>query len=123
MKNIEGEYIMSVEEFKGTASVTGGLKKDNGKPGMDLLPYDALVEIAKVLDFGKQKYDAHNWKKGIEYSRVVAAAYRHLGEYTEGRRVDSETGLSHVAHAACNLLFLLWYEKHRPEMDDLYTEK
>lgn len=100
--------------------MSGGVKKDEGKAGMDLLPYDSLVEIAKVLDYGKQKYAAHNWRKGINYSRVIAAAQRHLGEFTEGRRVDSETDLSHAAHAAANLLFLIWYEKHRPEFDDLY---
>lgn len=100
--------------------MSGGVKDDSKKAGMDLLPYDALVEVAKVLDYGKQKYDAHNWKKGLAYSRVLAAAQRHMGEYSEGRRTDNETDLSHIAHAAANLLFLLWYEKHRPEMDDLY---
>jgi hypothetical protein len=97
-----------------------GIKFDQGKPDMSLLPHDSLIEIAKVMDFGKQKYSAHNWKNEIEWSRVLAAAYRHMGEFNEGRRVDSETGLSHLAHAATNLLFLLWYEKNRGAKDDLY---
>lgn len=99
-----------------------GVKHDSGKPGMDLLPYDALVEVAKVLDFGAQKYSPGNWAKGIEISRLIAAAERHIGEYKEGRDTDPESQLNHVAHAACNLLFILWMQKHLPQMDNRWIK-
>lgn len=100
-----------------------GIKHDQGKPGMDLLPYDALVEIAKVLDYGAAKYSRGNWSKGIQYSRLIAACERHLGEFKEGRDVDPETTLNHVAHAACNLVFLLWMQKHHPELDNRWIKE
>lgn len=98
-------------------SNSGGNKFDGGKPGMDLVPYDAVVEIAKVLDFGAQKYSPGNWAKGIQTSRLIAALERHIGEFKEGRDIDSESNLSHLAHAGCNILFLIWMMKHRPELD------
>lgn len=86
-----------------------GKKKDEGKIGVQLLPPAPLEEIAKVLDFGAKKYDAWNWSKGIRYSRVYGAALRHLWAWYRGKDVDSETGLSHLAHAGCCVLFLLQY--------------
>ena len=56
----------------------GGLKYDNEKPRMDLLDFDALEGLSKVLTFGANKYAAHNWRKGISYSRLTAAMLRHL---------------------------------------------
>lgn len=100
-----------------------GIKHDKGKARMDLLPYDALIEIARVLGFGAQKYTAGNWAKGINYSRLIAAAERHLGEYKEGRDNDEESGIDHIAHAACNLVFLLWMQKHHPELDDRWIKE
>lgn len=101
----------------------GGTKKDSGKPGMDLLPYDGLVEVAKVLDFGAKKYSPGNWAKGIDLSRLIAAAERHIGELKEGRDLDPESGLGHAAHAACSLLFIIWMLKHRPERDNRWIKE
>lgn len=86
-------------------------KFDEGKTPWELLPMDALEEVAKVLQFGATKYDAYNWTKGMDHSRLVGAACRHLlREWWCGRKTDEETGLSHLAHAACCILFLLAYE-------------
>lgn len=102
--------------------VTGGTKFDSGKPRMELLSTIALVEIAKVLTFGAdvKKYGAHNWRKGLEWSRVLGAAMRHLTAFTSGEDKDPESGLSHLAHAACCLMFLLEYEKHHKALDDRF---
>lgn len=100
-----------------------GMKYDTGKPRMDLLPYDGLVEVAKVLAFGASKYTAGNWSKGIKISRLLAATSRHLGEFSEGRDTDSESSIGHLAHAACNLLFAIWMLKHRPELDDRWIHE
>lgn len=95
-----------------------GAKLDTGKVGVHLLPPDPLIQIAKVLDFGAKKYAAYNWTKGIKYSRVYGAALRHLWAWWKGEPCDSETGLSHLAHAGCCVLFLLQYEATRKEFDD-----
>ena len=96
-------------------------KHDKGKPRMDLLPHRALMQIADVLTFGVEKYDAHNWRKGLPWSRLVAAAYRHLGAFNEGETFDRESSLHHLAHACCCLMFLLEYRFSHPELDDRYV--
>lgn len=104
-------------------SEQGGLKHDSGKAPLDLLPYDSLEEIAKVLDFGAKKYTRGNWSNGIKESRLIAAALRHIHQYNSGMDLDEESGVSHAAHAACNLLFLLWMHKNRPDMDDRWVKE
>lgn len=95
------------------------LKFDENKPPLDLIPTKALEEIAKVLDFGAQKYGRFNWAKGgFKYSRLVAAAMRHLNAYNGGESKDKETNLSHIAHACCCLLFLLEQEQRGFGQDD-----
>jgi len=87
----------------------GGVKFDDGKTRWDLLPWDALEEIAKVMTFGAKKYGDRNWEKGIAYGRLIRAAVGHITSWAMRRDVDSETGLSHLAHAGCCVLFLLAY--------------
>lgn len=86
---------------------SAAIKFDSDKPTMSLLPTLPLLEIAKVLDFGKQKYAAHNWRKGIAQSRLISAAMRHIVAYNDGEDLDAESNLSHLAHAACTILFCL----------------
>ncbi len=95
-----------------------GSKFDSGKPPMSLIPRRALVEEARVLDFGRQKYAAWNWSKGMDWSRLIDAGLRHLTAYADGEDVDPESGLSHLAHARACLGFLLDYEAEHPELDD-----
>jgi len=101
----------------------GGLHYDTDKPRMDLIPYDALQEVAKVLGYGAKKYTPGNWTKGIKLSRLIGSAERHLGEFKEGRDIDPESSVNHIAHAACNMLFILWMQTHRPDMDDRYIKE
>lgn len=86
-----------------------GVKLDKDKPLLSLLPWKAVSEIAKVLSYGAQKYSANNWRKGFTYSRVSSALYRHMVAWEDGEDNDPETGLSHLAHAGCNVLFLLHF--------------
>jgi hypothetical protein len=87
---------------------------------MDLLPTASLKAIAEVLTFGAKKYDAHNWRGGIEYSRLIGAAMRHLTAYNDGEDADPESGLSHLAHLGCCVLFLLEQEAKGTGQDDRY---
>lgn len=87
-----------------------GLKYDDGKDMWDLLPVDSLREIVKVLTHGSRKYSPRNWELGLEYNRPYGAALRHLTSFWEGEDLDDETGLEHLAHAACCILFLLSFQ-------------
>lgn len=87
-----------------------GIKFDQDKIPLELLPFDGLIEVAKVLQFGAKKYAPRNWELGMNWSRVFGACLRHLWARFLGEKVDSETGLSHLAHAATCILFLLTWE-------------
>ena len=90
---------------------------------MDLLPYESLEEIAKVLAAGEQKYGTANWTGGIRMRRLLSAALRHIGQFNSGQDLDEETQTIHLANAACNLLFAIWMYKHRPDMDDRWAKE
>ena len=100
-----------------------GTKYDKGKAPLDLIPYEALEEIAQVLSFGKNKYGRAQWINGIEYSRLISAALRHLNQFNSGEDIDDESKLNHIAHSATNLCFLLWMITNKPELDDRWNKK
>lgn len=95
-----------------------GVKFDDGKDPWDLVPYDAVRAIVKVLAFGAQKYAPRNWEKGMNWSRPYAALQRHLTAWWEGEKADPETGFSHLWHAGCCLFFLIAYELRGVGKDD-----
>jgi hypothetical protein len=115
--------ILPVEDIDGwrfqqDVNKAAGLKYDDKKPRMDLLDADFLEGVASVLTFGANKYAAHNWRGGINYSRLLAASYRHLGAINRGEDVDPESGLEHVYHLSCCLMFLSWMMSNRKDLDD-----
>lgn len=95
-----------------------GTKFDEGKVDLSLLPITPLEYIARVLEFGAKKYGATNWRKGMSWRRLAAACLRHIFAYLRGEDLDPESGLPHLAHAACCLIFLLWYGENRKNFDD-----
>ncbi len=88
-------------------------KFDANKPMWDLLPLKEVEKIVYVLTYGADKYKPDGWK-GVPQAkeRYLAAALRHLCAYQSGEPCDAESGLSHLAHAACCLVFLLYFESH-----------
>lgn len=99
---------------------THAVKFDQDKLPLHLLSTEALNQTAAVLKFGADKYAAHNWRKGFAWSRPLAAAMRHLTAFNDGEDKDPESGLSHLAHAACCIMFLLEFEKTHQHLDDRY---
>ena len=92
---------------------------DVGKARLDLLDADAMYALGNVLLFGEQKYGATNWRKGMAWSKLVGSALRHIFARMRGERLDAESGLPHLAHAMCCLMFLLSYETHGNGTNDL----
>lgn len=95
-----------------------GKKFDDDKLPWHLLPADAVEEIVKVLQFGATKYGERNWEAGMGWNRPFAALMRHMWSWWRREEVDPETGLSHLAHAGCCLLFLLAYVKRAVGKDN-----
>jgi hypothetical protein len=85
-----------------------GIKFDSEKLDWSLLPLQPVEDIIKVLMHGAKKYKVDNWKIVDDYDRrYFNAAMRHLSAWKQNELNDPETGISHLAHAACNILFLL----------------
>lgn len=99
-----------------------GVKFDAGKPPLSLISTDAMVAEAEVLDFGRKKYAKDNWRKGMEWSRLVDAALRHIYAWNEGEDKDPETGLSHIAHARCCLGFIIESQRRGLGKDDRFHQ-
>lgn len=95
------------------------VKADKGKLELSLVNPGLVKAVAEVRMYGTEKYgDSENWRK-VEPKRYVDALYRHLLAYIEGNEVDEESGLSHLAHMACNLSFLLdkeYLKEHESEV-------
>jgi len=91
------------------------IRYDQGKTDWSLMPFEAVEEINRVLEFGAKKYAAHNWKTGdgFKYTRVLNSLLRHIFAWSRGEDRDPESGLSHLAHAGCNVIFLLYYSKYK----------
>lgn len=102
-------FVRLLEEEALVAS-DEGVKYDQDKLKWHLLPGDALNEVVKVFQFGADKYGERNWEKGMGWSRLFSAIMRHMWAWWRRNPHDEETGLSHLAHAACCVLFLLAYE-------------
>lgn len=97
--------------IKPKAEYVEGVKFDYDKPQWSLMPWKALSQVVDVLTYGAKKYAPDNWKKVPNArQRYIDAGFRHLTAYASGEKNDSETGLSHLAHAMCCLLFLLAFD-------------
>ena len=89
-----------------------GTKHDEGKASWSLLPFGPVKDIVAVLDYGAKKYSPEGWRRvDNARTRYFNAAMRHLTAWWEGERNDPESGLPHLAHAGCCLLFLAAFDK------------
>lgn len=86
-------------------------KADGGKIRPTLVPTGIIRAIAKIREYGCQKYhDPDNWKK-VEPQRYREALYRHWLAYLDGEKNDPESGLPHLWHLATNAAFLIELEE------------
>lgn len=95
-------------------------KQDVGKLRYDLVPFDALDKVVEVLTIGAAKYEPNNWLRDSEVKDIVryeAALLRHMSEHMQGRLIDEESGQEHIAHVACNALFILGLREKFNEAD------
>ena len=115
------KYNLECRDF-GLWEAMGADKFDTNKLPLGLIDKTALDGLAAVLQYGAGKYAAQNWRLGLQYSRVYDAALRHLTAFIDGEDCDPESGLPHVDHAMCCLMFLSNFSKKRKDLDDRYME-
>ena len=100
---------------KSSQAVTGR-KDDQEKNRLDLIEPEFIEGVGKVLTFGADKYEPNNWQKVEDAEdRYYAAAMRHLMTWRKGEKTDPESGISHLDHVACNIMFLQHFEREEKE--------
>ena len=91
-------------------------KADAGKPRLTLIPPQILYDIAEVREYGCKKYPdggPDNWKT-VDIQRYKDALARHTLSYLAcSSDKDSESGLNHLKHVACNVAFLCQLEAEK----------
>lgn len=100
-----------------------GIRENQGKLRWSLTSRKALEPLVRVLMFGAEKYDDHNWKKGLKYTEICESLQRHMDAFIDGEDDDDESKLGHVGHILCNAMFLSYMSLFRKDMDDRYIDK
>ena len=97
-----------------------GIKDVEGKLRFDLIPPEAMVEIAKVFTEGSARYGDRNWEKGIPVDECVAAIERHLMRFKLGQDFNPKTECHEAAHMAfwCMVLISQFYKSIDKTVDD-----
>lgn len=104
-----------------SVSSTGGAK--NVKPEkFSLIPTQALAKVAEHYGVGAEKYAAHQWRQGYEWSKSYDALQRHANAFWAGEDNDPETKTPHMAAVAFHALTLLTFMDEHPNHDDRYKE-
>jgi hypothetical protein len=97
---------------------TGFVKNDGGKPRFELIPAEALLEVAKAFTHGAIEYPPDNYRLGTEWRRYVGALHRHMNSWMLREEKDPKSGLNHLSHAIASLMILLTLQLTNKGKDD-----
>lgn len=111
-----------------------GVRENSGKPPVSLILSKALLEVAKVAEFGAKKYSPHNYRKGMRWSFFIDSMLRHLIKRATGqindidencedcknKKCKDHSGLKHSSHIAWNALALCEFEVEGIGEDDIF---
>ena len=88
-----------------------GIKDMDGKIRYDLIPPEALLELARVYTNGASKYGDHNVEKGIPVHECIGAIERHIARLKMGQDLSPRHYTHEAAHAAfwCFTLISQYY--------------
>jgi hypothetical protein len=89
------------------------MKADTGKTQWRLLPWRELEEVVRAFMHGNTKYKPNDWQAVPDKrDKYFDAAMRHLTAWATGENQDKESGLSHLAHAVCCILIIMWGDRN-----------
>lgn len=97
----------------------GGLRLDDGKNQLQLIPPEWMWGLGEVLTYGATKYAPRNWERGMAWGKMIACGLRHVYKFMAGERYDQESGCHHLFHAAWNFLALASYDLKQIGENDL----
>lgn len=108
---------LEYSETRITNFQTGG-EKGSKPEAYHLLPWEQLDEVARLYEFGTNKYSAHNWRRGYSWSLSFSSLIRHARSWWAGEMVDSETGCDHMAAVIFHALALMFFNQNKSNLPD-----
>jgi hypothetical protein len=94
-------------------------KKDDGKLRYDLIPPEALEELARVYTIGAAKYADNGWlNEPMRWGRIFRALVSHAFKWWAGETYDQTDGQHHLSSVAWCAFSLMVYEKRHLGEDD-----
>lgn len=98
------------------------LRYNSGKRKWALVDFKSLESMVEVLEFGEEKYNKWNWKKGMPVTEVSESLLRHMFAFLSGEDKDPESGIDHLGHIMSNTMFLSYIMREKSEYDDRISE-
>lgn len=89
-----------------------GSRKNDGKTRYDLVPPRVLKALAEIYGKGAEKYEDHNWLRGMPHATSYACLMRHLQKWWAGEDIDPESDKPHSWHILWNAAAIVEME-HR----------
>lgn len=106
------------------------IKYDQGKHKLSQFPREAMEAVVEVMEYGARKYGKGSWNR-VEVERYIDAAARHLYAMQDidenGRecvnlsKKDDESGLEHLYHLACNIVYAVALYRREKNEKGLYV--
>ena len=94
------------------------LRYNKGKLKWSLVDWKSLEPMVRVLEMGAEKYAPYNWTKGMPVTEVSESLLRHMFAYLDGEDTDPESGIEHLGHVMCIVMFLIHIMREKPEFDN-----
>jgi hypothetical protein len=104
LRDTEKKLLMDIQMLK-TPRKDHGMRYNDGKLKWSYVHFQSMEPMVRVLMFGAQKYEPHNWQKGLNKVEILESMQRHLAKMMDGEENDPESGLSHIGHIMCNAMF------------------
>lgn len=94
-------------------------KAGSQKVPLRFVPPSLLIQVAGPLSQGADKYGSYDWRKDpISLTLHLEAVERHLAAYKDGEDKATDSGFSHLAHAAATLGVIMDAEAFGTLIDD-----
>lgn len=102
---------------------TSGGSKGSKIARYDMIPAEALAEVAVAYGRGELKYPAdadgrQNWEKGYPYRYSFGAMMRHAWRFWRGEDYDPETGVHHLALVVWHCFTMMTFQARGIGTDD-----
>ena len=111
------ERFPEIKDSGNRTEYPNGFVRDmhDGKGRMDLLPWNAIMELSKHCENGAAKYGEHNIDLGCSFHSLADSGARHLAKWIAG--IQDEP---HLLAACWNLMWLLEETVTKPELNDMF---